>query len=243
MRTYAFSMRTAKEVLRDPMTPAFGLGFPLILLILMSVMQRNLPVAIFEIKSLAPGMTVFGLSFMTIFSGMLVSKDRSGAFLMRLYTTPMRDIDYILGYTLPLLPIALLQCAVTYAVALCLGLPVTVNLLAAVPGILPMSVFYIALGLFFGSFMNEKQVGGVCGALMTNLTAWLSGIWIDMSLLGDVFTRIADCLPFVHAVNLERALYAGTYDGVGKDVLIVSAYAVAILIAAVMVFMHKRKRM
>lgn len=191
-----FSKRCAKEILRDPLNLIFGLGFPTALLLLLSAIQANIPVALFEIQRLTPGITVFGLAFLTLFSASLIAKDRESAFLQRLFTLPLRPWDFILGYLLPMLPLALAQGAICYLTAIALGLPVTVNILYAVLMLLPVSVLYISLGLLCGSLLNVKQVGGICGALLTNLTAWLSGIWFDLELVGNVFYRIAHFLPF-----------------------------------------------
>ena len=128
MRMLTFAKRCAKEILRDPINLAFGLGFPLVLLLLLSALQANIPVSLFEIDRLTPGITVFGLSFMTLFSATLIAKDRENAFLQRLYTTPLTGIDFILGYMLPLLPIAISQTCVCYLVAIPLGLTVSVNI-------------------------------------------------------------------------------------------------------------------
>ena len=209
MRLLTFSGRNAKEILRDPLTAFFGLGFPIVLLFLLSAIQANIPVSLFELKSLAPGMTVFGLSFMTLFSATLIAKDRESTFLQRLYTSPLTAADFIFGYALPILPIALAQCLLCYITALIMGLPATVNILYAALCILPVALFFIALGLLFGSLFNVKQVGGLCGALLTNLTAWLSGVWFDFELVGGAFKKIAFLLPFVHAVELERDVLAG----------------------------------
>ena len=65
MRMLCFSGRTAKEILRDPLNLGFGIGFPVILLLLLSAIQANIPVSLFEIQKLSPGIAVFGLSFLT----------------------------------------------------------------------------------------------------------------------------------------------------------------------------------
>lgn len=98
MRMLTFAKRCTKEILRDPINLAFGLGFPLILLMLLSAIQSNIPVSLFEIDKLTPGITVFGLSFMTLFSATLIAKDRESALLQRLYTTPLTGLDFIIGY-------------------------------------------------------------------------------------------------------------------------------------------------
>ena len=112
MRTWTFAKRNAKEILRDPLNVAFGLGFPLVLILLLSAIQANVPVPLFEIEHLTPGVTVFGLAFITLFSATVISKDRTTSFLRRLYTTPMRPLDFILGYTLPMIPISVVQCII-----------------------------------------------------------------------------------------------------------------------------------
>lgn len=240
MRLLTFSGRNAKEILRDPLTAFFGLGFPIVLLFLLSAIQANIPVSLFELKSLAPGMTVFGLSFMTLFSATLIAKDRESTFLQRLYTSPLTAADFIFGYALPILPIALAQCLLCYITALIMGLPATVKILYAALCILPVALFFIALGLLFGSLFNVKQVGGLCGALLTNLTAWLSGVWFDLELVGGAFKKIAYLLPFVHAVELERAVLAGNTAHMFPHLWWVLGYAVAASIAAVLVFRARK---
>ena len=242
MKMLTLANRNAKEILRDPLNLFFGLGFPLVLILLLSAIQANIPVEMFEIGHLAPGIAVFGLSFMTLFSATLIAKDRGSALLQRLYTTPLTPVDFILGYTLPILPIAVAQSAICYLVAIFLGLEVTANILLALLFILPVSVLFVALGLLFGSILTDKQVGGVCGALLTNLSAWLSGTWFDLGLVGGVFKRIADALPFVHAVELERAVLAGRFEDILPHILWVLGYALGAMIAAVALFLRQMKR-
>ena len=234
--------RNAMEILRDPLNLAFGLGFPIVLLLLLSAIQANIPVPMFEIAHLTPGITVFGLSFMTLFSATIIAKDRGSSLLQRLYTAPLTADDFILGYTLPMLPISLAQCIVSYLVALALGLEVTVHILIAVLLILPVSLLFIGLGLLCGSVLNDKQVGGVCGALLTNLSAWLSGIWFDLELVGGAFQKIANLLPFVHAVELERAALQGNVAEAIPHLLWVLGYAAVILCAAVLLFLRQMKK-
>lgn len=242
MKLWIFSKRTAKEILRDPLNLAFGIGFPVVLLLLLSAIRANVPVSLFEIESLAPGIAVFGLAFLTLFAANLVAKDRESAFLSRLYTTPLTAPDFILGYLLPILPIALLQSIICYAVALLLGLPLTVHLLPALALILPISLFFISVGLLCGSVLNVKQVGGICGALFTNLTAWLSGTWFDPELVSGAFKKIAYALPFVHAVELERAALAGNFAAVPAHLFRVLGYAVVVTALAVCLFLRQMKR-
>ena len=242
MRMLTFAKRCAKEILRDPLNLGFGLGFPLILLLLLSAIQANIPVSLFAIDTLTPGITVFGLSFMTLFSATLIAKDRESALLQRLYTTPLTGLDFILGYMLPLLPIALAQTAVCYLFAIPLGLTVSIHIIYAIIGMLPMAVFYIALGLLCGSVLGVKQVGGLCGALLTNLSAWLSGVWFDLSLVGGLFEKFAYVLPFAHAVELEQALFLGDFRLAATHLPLIAAYSVGITAIAILCFLGQMKK-
>lgn len=242
MRLLAFSGRTAKEVLRDPLNLFFGLGFPLVLLFLLSAIQANIPVPMFEIRHLAPGVAVFGLAFLTLFAAQLVAKDRESALLQRLYTTPLTAVDFILGYLLPVLPMSLGQGAVCYAAALCLGLELDAGILWGLLALLPVALFYVSLGLLCGSALNVKAVGGVCGALLTNLSAWLSGIWFDVALVGGWFEKIAYALPFIHAVELERAALSGDLAAALPHLAWVLGYGLVTAAGAVALFLRQMKQ-
>lgn len=242
MKMLTLAVRNGREILRDPLSLGFGAGFPLVLIGLLSAIQASVPVALFEIEALTPGITVFGLSFMTLFSATVLARDRGSALLQRLYTTPLTAADFILGYTLPMISISLAQCLICYLAALALGLEASVRILYAAAMILPVSVLYIALGLLFGSILNDKQVGGICGALLTNLSAWLSGTWFDLELVGGWFRRLAYALPFAHAVELERAVLSGAYSAVLPHLWWVLGYGAAVLLAAIWLFLRQMKR-
>ena len=242
MKMFTFAKRNVKEILRDPLNLAFGLGFPLVLIALLSIIQANIPVELFEINHLTPGITVFGLSFMSLFSATLISKDRSSALLQRLYTTPLTALDFISGYTLPIIPIAVAQSIVCYITAVVIGLDVTVNILYAILFIVPVSLLYIAIGLLCGSILTDKQAGGVCGAMLTNVSAWLSGIWFDLDLVGGSFKKIAYALPFVHAVDMERALLSGDFNGIFPHIWWLLGYTGVLFTAAVLLFLRQMKK-
>lgn len=240
MKTAAFSARNRKEMIRDPLNMAFGIGFPLVILLLLTALQSNIHVELFAIDQLVPGVAVFGLSFISLFSGMLIAKDRSTSFLMRLFTAPLTAPDYILGYTLPLIPMAVLQITITFIAAAFLGLAIHFNVLLSIVVLIPVAILFIGIGLLTGSLFNDKLVGGVCGALLTNLSAWLSGTWFDLHLVGGWFKGIAYMLPFAHAVDAGRAAISGDYTSILPHLWWVIGYAAAVLIVAIFVF---RKQM
>lgn len=241
MKISAFALRNSREILRDKLNLAFGLGFPLIVLLLLSAIQANIPVELFAIDHITPGIAVFGLSFISLFSGMLIAKDRTSSFMLRLYISPMKSSDFILGYTLPSLPMAVMQTIICFIAAIALGLTISTNILLAIIVLIPSAVLFIAIGLLCGSIFNDRQVGGICGALLTNLSAWLSGTWFDLSLVGGTFKKIAELLPFSHAVDAGRAAMAGQFDMIIPHLIWVIGYAAVILVLAIYAFTVKAK--
>mgnify|MGYP003513376898 FL=1 len=241
MKMFVFASRTTKEIIRDPLSLAFGIGFPVVLLLLLSAINRNIPVDLFNIEMLTPGIAVFGLSFMSLFSAQIISKDRSSSLLSRLFTTPMTAKDYILGYTLPLVPMAFIQGVVCYAVAMFLGLEFSFSIIVSLLMLIPTSLIFIGIGLFCGTIFSEKAATAICGALLTNLTAWLSGTWFDLNLVGGLFKTIAYYLPFVHAVDIGKAAAIGQYSDMLPHIWWVLGYGVVIFAIAVVVFKQRMK--
>lgn len=241
MRIKAFSVRCLKEILRDPLSLVFGIAFPLVLLFLMSAIQANIPVAMFQIERLAPGIAVFGLSFITLFSGSLIAKDRTSSFLTRLFASPMKSGEYIAGYTLPLLPAALMQSVICFAAAMLVGLKFSARILLCIAALIPSALLFIAFGLLFGCIMSDKAVGGI-SSILVNAAAWLSGIWFDLELVGGAFRDIAYALPFVHAVELERGLVSGSGTEALLHVGVLAGYTVLAIALAVAAFLRKMHR-
>ena len=242
MRMLTFAKRNFKEIIRDPLNLCFLFGFPVVLLLLLSAIQANIPVGMFQIEHLAPGIAVFGLAFMTLFSATLIAKDRQSSFMHRLYTTPMKPQDFILGYTIPLIPIAIAEGVATYIFAIILGLEITINILLSLLLLIPIALLYIGIGLLCGSMFNDKQVGGICGALLTNLSAWFSGIWFDLELVGGTFKKISYALPFVHSVEMQRAIISGNYNDILPHLVWVLGYALVIIFIAIYLFLRQMKK-
>jgi ABC-2 type transport system permease protein len=240
MRLSAFTSRNRKELLRDPLSLIFCIGFPLFLLILVAVLNRRLPpVEAFKIENFTPGTAVFSFSFLTLFSGMLIAKDRTTSFLTRLFASPLTSSDYIFGYSLPLLPIALLQSVVFFIAAFFFGLPVSVNVLMTLLVLIPAAVLFIGFGLLFGSIFSDKQVGGFF-SIFVYIATFLCGMWLDLNMVGGVLKTIAYALPFAHAVDAAKAALAGEYSSIFPHLLWVIGYVVIVFIIAVWAF---RKRM
>ena len=237
MKTLAFASRNSKEIIRDRINLAFGIGFPVVLLLLLTAIQKNVPAELFVIDQLIPGIAVFGLSFIALFSGTLIAKDRASSLMTRLFASPLTARDFIF---------AILHCRHCNHSGSCLlrcgglaWLRMTPNILLAMVVSIPSAILFIAIGLLCGSLFNDKQVGGVCGALLTNLSGWFSGTWFDLELVGGTFARIANLLPFSHAVNAGRAALSGNYQKIMPHLWWVIGYAAITLAVAILVFTKK----
>lgn len=243
MRMFLFAKRNLKEILRDPINLFFGLGFPLVLLALLSIINSAIPPeaknTMFQINNLAPGLTMFGSVFMALFAGMLLSKDRTSSFLMRLFTSPMTATDFILGYTLPMIVMTIVQATITLLVAGFLGLGININILFAIIMTALTSLLFVGTGLFFGSILNDKAVGGVCGALLTNVAGWLSGVFIPIDLIGGAFKTITNILPFYHSVEAIRISLSCNFNNLLSHLLVVIGYTIVIFIFAIIIFNRK----
>ncbi len=246
MRISLFAGRNTKEVLRDPINLLFGLGFPLVLLVLLSVINKSIPPeagnTMFAIENLAPGLTMFGTAFMALFSGMLLSKDRGSSFLMRFFTSPMKSVDFILGYTLPMLVVAAAQAAITLLASSFWGLELSWNMLSAILVTALTSLLFVGLGLLFGSILNESAVGGICGALLTNLAGWFSGIFIPLDLIGGAFKKSAEIMPFYHIVQAAKATLGGNFSEGLPHIAVVLGYTIVTYVIAVVIFHRKMRR-
>lgn len=240
--TLAFTGRCRREILRDPLSLIFGVGLPLVLLVLISTIQKNISVDIFSIERFAPGMSVFSLTFLMLFGGLLLATDRITAFLSRIFASPMHASSYILAYALPLLPLGLVQGGLCLVVAaLFFDLSATLGLLWAELALIPASLLFIGFGLLFGVLCAEKQVGAVA-SIVIQVASLLGGIWFDLDLIGGSFGKFARCLPFCHAVQSVQDALSGNLTEALLHAAVVLGYAAMLFIAASILFGIKMRR-
>ena len=240
-----FAGRCAREMWRDPLSFAFGLGFPVALLTMMWLLGRSLPEMPqeqFGVKSFAPSMAVFGQSFLLIFLGTLISGDRASSFLVRMFASPLRPVHYILGYTLPAVPISIVQSVVCLGYAALLGLEVNSGTLVCLLVLIPSALLYISIGLLLGTVLpNASAVGGI-SSLLINVSALLSGTWFPMEIMGGTFRTICSALPFYHAVTAARLAVSGDYASIPAELAWVLGYTAVLMTLAVLLFRRKMKQ-
>lgn len=250
MKSSVFAGRVSKEVTRDPLSYIFCLGFPIIMLAIMSLIDSSIPaqanMTVFHIYNLAPGMAYFGLTFLMLFTGMLVSKDRSTALLLRLYASPMRAINYVIGYTLPMVILGCAQILICFGAAFVVGLCQgytfdIVKMLISFLMLIPSLLMFIGVGILFGSAVGEKAAPGLC-SIIISAVGMVGGIWMDIDGLGGVIKDVAQALPFYHGVQLARLPLTNNYDSFGVHMLWTVGFGIIFYVLAVVVFTSKMKK-
>jgi len=250
MKSLVFAKRTIKEILRDPLSYIFCLGFPMVMLVIMSIIDKSIPaqanMTVFHIENLGPGIAYFGLTFVMLFSSIQVSKDRSTALLLRLYASPMTPADYCIGYTLPVFLLALVQMGICFVASFVIGLfvdytfsvgAILLSMLALVP-----SVFLLTgIGILFGSVVNEKAAPGLC-SIIISVTGMIGGIWMDIDGLGGVIKEVASVLPFYHGVQLAKAPFNGNVENTLEHLLWTVICAAVVYVLAILIFQYKMKQ-
>lgn len=236
-KTLIFAKRNFKELSRDLLTLIFTILLPVAIFLIMLFLtnQINIPNSAFEIQNFTPATIIFSFSFLTLFTAMLVAKDRSTAFLTRLMVTPLKASNYILGYTLPIIAIALIQNITLFIIALLFGLNLTFNIFLVILATIPVSIIFSSLGLMLGSVLSDKQASGVT-SLIIQVVAFTSGMWFDLNMVGGAFKTISYILPFAHSVDLLKYLLAGNYSEIWIPLIVVLGYMIVFTILAILLF-------
>ena len=250
-KTINFANRNLKEIFLDPLMYIFCLAFPLLMLILFDVINvytsGNTPM--FELKSLLPSIIMFSYTFVMLTMALLVSKDKQTSFLKRLYSSPMKTYDYILGYAIVGFLIGLLQTLCCILSAFLISIVQRVEFISLLDCIilvvtqLPVLITFIFLGILFGTVFNDKSAPGICSILIS-LAGMLGGCWMPIETMGgfETFCRFLPFYPSVYlgriatgASNIFNAPY--TFDSVAKLGLIpIATTLIASVVLSIVVF-------
>ena len=239
MRASFLASRNLKEIVRDPISILLGLALPIAMLALFTQLGRQVPNAAFQIDNFAPAMIVFGFAFLTMFSAMLLAKDKESSFLLRLFASPLSSVDYMTSYAAPMIPLALMQCVATFAIAFLLGIRISASVLLATVVLLPSAILAVGVGLLMGTLLTQNQISGV-GSIYIVIVSIFGGAWMDLNLLGGVLASIAHALPFSHGLEAARAVFSGDLSSIIPHLIWVTAYAMVVLVLAAVAF---RRRM
>jgi ABC-2 type transport system permease protein len=230
MRFAQLAIRNFKEMLRDPIYMGLEIGIPAGFLAIFWALGRNMGDESFlNTTMLVPGIAVFGFAFLLMFSAMSLARDREGALLSRLLTAPLKPRDFILSYSLPYIPMVIIQIVVCFGIGALLGLEMpesTGHVFLVFFVLLVMGIGSVELGMILGLLFNVNQVSGV-GSTIITLVALLGGIWIDLKALGGAFYDAGNALPFAHATSAARdAMMGAGLSNIAPDLYWVLGYVI-----------------
>ncbi|HHU55940.1 MAG TPA: ABC transporter permease [Acholeplasmataceae bacterium] len=243
-RILVFTNRNIKEIIRDPLSLIFLFLLPAFMLILFYLLFHKLT-SQFQIKYLAPGMISFSHAFLALFISLVISGDKESAFITRLYTTPLRSYEFIIGYVLSIIPIGIIQTLIMLFLGGILEPSFfSLNMLICIPISLISILFFVSFGILFGTLFNQKSVGGITSILIM-CQSMLSGMWYPLESMSGGFNTFINVLPFRSGSMLFQNIMIGfdtnVFDNIIKPLLIILAYTVAAWILAIIIYMHKMK--
>ncbi|MBO7449477.1 MAG: ABC transporter permease [Clostridiales bacterium] len=250
-KTIVFAKRNLIEVARDPLSWIFCAAFPIVMLIIMTIVNSTIPKeagqTLFRLDNLSGGIAIFGQMFVMLFTALAVAKDRGGAFLTRLYSSPMKSRNFVFGYLLPMIGVAFVQVLLSFASSVIISKIVDTDisiggLLLTAVVVMPSALMFSAIGLLFGTIFNDKAAPGLC-SIIISVGAMLGGIWFDIEGAGGIMFKIGRCLPFFYSTKLARASI--TLDFGFKEFvvpfLVTILSAIVLTVLGSIVFCHKMR--
>jgi ABC-2 type transport system permease protein len=206
-----FAKRNITEMLRDPLVYVFCLAFPVVMLALFFLIGHFAQgMATFEAPSLIPGIVMFSFSFVMLMTALLIASDRSSAFLIRLYVSPISSFSFVVGYAIPSFLLGVAQEIICIFFGFLLSLitgggyfSFGAAVLLALE-MLPMLAIFLFFGILFGCLFNEKSAPGLCSVIIS-ACGILGGAWMPLDTMGS-FETFCRFLPFYPSVYIGRAI-------------------------------------
>ena len=234
MRTLNFAKRNFKELIRDPLSLVFEIILPIFLLFIFQ--QFKIPEENYRLENFTPAIILFGFSFITLFTSTLIAKDRTSSFLIRLGISPMKSSDYILGYIISIIPIIIIQDILFFIVAMLLGLSFNITIIYTIIVSIIVSIFFITLGILIGSLVSERGTGGL-GSIIVQLVCFTSGMYFPKELVGKVFAKICEILPFESCLNIIKGVLNNNLNIITtRNIIVFLGYTIVTLIISIIVF-------
>ncbi len=256
-----FAKRNFIEMIRDPLLYIFCIGMPLGMIIMFQIIngysQEKIPT--FELKSLIPGVMMFSYSVLMLMSSLLISKDRTSAFLKRLFTSPLKGYDFIIGYIIPFILVGFFQniiCLGAGYIFACLNSTDFISFgscMLLCLEMFPMMIISIMFGMIFGSFLNDKSAPTIC-SIFISCSGVLGGALMPVDSMGN-FEKAIMYLPFYPSTYLGRVVTSAphtlvngnssyyTFDNQGVlGLMVVLAYLIISIACALISFNRMMKK-
>ena len=184
----------------------------------------------------APGIAVYGLMILISTAAGIIAGDRERGFLSRMFTTPAKPWDFILGYSLPFIPVLIISTLIYLGVGIALGLTIVGNLGHAFLVFFLIGLCSIGIGMIVGSLVKSESQTGISWLFIVPM-AMLSGAWFTVDRMPSALKSIAGVLPFIHAIDASRAVLNGSsFSAIILDIYWLVGWAVVLFMAGIMLF-------
>ena len=184
----------------------------------------------------APGIAVFGLMILVSTAAGIIAGDREKGFLARMFTTPARPWDFILGYSLPFIPVLIVSTLIYLGVGMALGLTVVGNLGHVILIFFLIGLCSIGIGMIVGSLVKSESQAGVSWIFIVPI-AMISGTWFSTEGMPSAVKSVAGALPFIHAIDGSRAVINGSsLSAIMPDLYWLVGWAVVLFVTGIILF-------
>jgi len=183
-----------------------------------------------------PGIAVYGFMILISTAAGIIAGDREKGFLSRMFTTPTRPSDFILGYSLPFIPVLIISALVYLGVGMALGLTIVGNLGHVFLIFFLIGLCAIGIGMIVGSLVKSESQTGVSWIFIVPM-AMISGAWFTVDRMPSAVRSVAEALPFIHAIDGSRAVLNGSsFSAIVLDIYWLVGWAVALFAAGILLF-------
>jgi ABC-2 type transport system permease protein len=198
----------------------------------------NLKAKITYIDFIAPGIIVFGLLILIPTAARMMVRDKELGFLSRMLTTPTKPSEFIAGYSLCLLAIAVAQIVIFMLMGRLFGMDIVGNIGLAFVTFLLTGLCCIGIGMIIASLTKTQNQAEPLSWLISMPMATISGAWFAIEFMPTWLRSVAYAFPFAHSIDASRdILTRGTGLGaVSNDYMFLGIWTVVVFAAGILLF-------
>jgi len=187
---------------------------------------------------IGPGIIIFGLLILIPTSARPIVRDKEKGFMSRLLTTPTRPLDFILGYSLYMLVIAIAQIIIFIVLARLLGMDIVGNFWLAFLVFFLAGLCSIGVGMVIASLSKSENQAEPMAWLISMPLAMLSGCWFSIEMMPQYLRYLAYAFPYAHAIDAARGvLIRGVgMEAINSDFLFLIGWTVVIFAIGIVLF-------
>ncbi len=188
------------------------------------------------IDSFAPG--VVGLAILlvtTVFSVIIIVREKTGGALERLFATPLRPIELVTGHVLALAAIALLQSSVVFGAALLIFQVQVVGSLPFAFGVLLLfAVGNMGLGMMLSAAAKNELQAVQFVPLILFPSILLTGVFYPLEAIPASFRDLSLVVPLTYANDALRSIMLRGWGPADLllDLFVLLLYGILTLVAA-----------